>query len=216
MRSASSLVRPLTQATSEYLAARRSTSARVAWGTWASSGRSTIGARTPSTSSSTAARCGSSTKGRSRSFTGPGYGVALAGSRMLRKMTRRLDEVWIPLVDEPIGGIVARIQEDHPDIDRLVSSPQRLLAFRTFAYIRVGLLLGQLLVDDDLDPYDGSETWIDALLRDPRHRAEVEREVRAVAEELAADPAYDEDEIGPDENVRERFREFARRRLEAS
>jgi hypothetical protein len=130
-------------------------------------------------------------------------------------MTRRVEEVWIPLVDEPIGSIVARIQEEDVEIDRLVSTPQRLLAFRTFAYIRVGLLLGQLLVDDDLDPYDGSETWIDALLRNPKHRAEVEREVRAVAEEIAGDPAYgDEDELAPDENVRERFREFARRRLE--
>jgi len=131
-------------------------------------------------------------------------------------MTRALDEVWIPLVDEPIGSIVARIQHEHPEIDRLVSTPERLLAFRTFAYIRVGLLLGQLLIDNDLDPYDGSETWVDALLRDSRHRAEVEREVRAVAEELAADHAYDEDEAGAEENVRERFREFARRRLEAS
>jgi hypothetical protein len=135
---------------------------------------------------------------------------------MLRRMTRPLDEVWIPLVDEPIGSVVARVQAEHPEIDRLVSTPQRLLAFRTFAYIRVGLLLGQLLVDNDLDPYDGSETWIETLLRDPRHRAEVDREVQAVAEEIAADPVYgDQDEIGPDEHVRERFREFARRRLEA-
>jgi hypothetical protein len=131
-------------------------------------------------------------------------------------MARPLDEVWIPLVDEPIGSVVARIQEEHPEIDRLVATPERLLAFRTFAYIRVGLLLGQLLLDNDLDPYDGSETWVDALLRDPKHRAEVEREVKAVAEEIAADPAYREgSEIGPDEHVRERFREFARRRLEA-
>ncbi len=131
-------------------------------------------------------------------------------------MARSLDEVWIPLVDEPIGSIVARIQDEHPEIDRLVSTPERLLAFRTFAYIRVGLLLGQLLLDHDLDPYDGSETWIDSILRDPAHRAEVEREVQAVAEEVAADPAYgDEDEFGPDERFRERFREFARRRLEA-
>jgi hypothetical protein len=120
-----------------------------------------------------------------------------------------LDQVWIPLVDEPIGSIVARIQEDDPEIDRLVSTPERLLAFRTFAYIRVGLVLGQLLLDSDLAPYDGSDTWIDALLR--------EREVRAVAEEIAADPAYGagDEELGPDEQVRERFREFARRRLEA-
>jgi hypothetical protein len=134
---------------------------------------------------------------------------------MLTPMTR-LDDVWIPLVDEPIGSIVARIQEENSDIDRLVAGPERLLAFRTFAYIRVGLVLGQLLLDSDLDPYDGSDTWIDALLRDPDHRAEVEREVRAVAEEIAADPSYAEDEpLGTDEHVRERFREFARRRLEA-
>jgi hypothetical protein len=131
-------------------------------------------------------------------------------------VTRALAEVWIPLVDEPIGGIVARIQEEHPEIDRMVSTPERLLAFRTFAYIRVGLLLGQLLLDEDLAPYDGSETWIETLLRDPAHRVEVEREVQAVAEEIAADPAYAaEGEVGPDEQVRERFREFARRRLEA-
>jgi hypothetical protein len=135
---------------------------------------------------------------------------------MLHRMPRPLDEVWIPLVDEPIGSVVARIQEEHPEIDALVSTPQRLLAFRTFAYIRVGLVLGQLLLDNDLEPYDGSETWIDALLREPKHREEVEREVRSVAEEVAADPAYDgEEQVGPDEQVRERFREFARRRLEA-
>jgi hypothetical protein len=133
---------------------------------------------------------------------------------MLASMTR-LDEVWIPLVDEPIGSIVARIQEENPDIDRLVSGPERLLAFRTFAYIRVGLVLGQLLLDEDVEPYNGSDTWIEALLRNPAHRAEVEREVRAVAEEIAADPNYPGDEpVGSDEQVRERFREFARRRLD--
>jgi hypothetical protein len=128
----------------------------------------------------------------------------------------RSDDVWIPLVDEPIGSIVARIQEDDPDLDRLVSSPHRLLAFRTFAYIRVGLLLGELLVDHDVDPYDATETWVGRLLADPETSAAVAREVRAVAEEIAADPAYaDADEpLGPDEETRRRFREFARQRLD--
>lgn len=122
----------------------------------------------------------------------------------------------MPLVDEPIGSIVARVQEQNADVDALVSSPTRLLAFRTFAYIRVGLVLGQLLLDNDIEPYDGSETWVDALLRDPAHLAEVEREVRAVAEEIAADPAYaDEGPSGPDVNARARFREFAKRRLDS-
>jgi hypothetical protein len=125
-----------------------------------------------------------------------------------------LEEIWIPLVDEPIGSIVAEIQRENGEIDALVSTPHRLLAFRTFAYIRVGLLLGQLLFDNDVPPYDGSETWVDALLRDPSHHEALTREVRAVAEEIAADPKYADDErLGPDDDARSRFREFARRRL---
>jgi hypothetical protein len=128
----------------------------------------------------------------------------------------RADDLWIPLVDEPIGSLVARIQEEDPELDALVSSPHRLLAFRTFAYIRVGLLLGELLVDNDLDPYDGSENWVETLLADPAHREAVAREVRAVADEVAADPSYrDEGPLGPDEEARRRFREFAKKRLEA-
>jgi hypothetical protein len=124
------------------------------------------------------------------------------------------DELWIPLVDEPIGSIVSHLQEEHPEIDRLVGSPHRILAFRTFAYIRVGILLGQLLVESDVPAYDGTETWIDALLRDPAHRDAVVRELVAVAEEVAADPRYADDEpIGPDADARERFRAFARKQL---
>jgi hypothetical protein len=125
------------------------------------------------------------------------------------------EEVWIPLVDEPIGTIVAQLQEEDPELDELVSTPERLLAFRTFAYIRVGLLLGELLVDADLEPYDGTETWVDRLLEDPEHREAVAREVRAVAEEIAADTAYGADEqLGPDDETRRRFREFAKERLD--
>ncbi len=127
------------------------------------------------------------------------------------------DDVWIPLVDEPIGAIVERIQRDNPGLAALVESPRRVLAFRTFAYIRVGLVLGQLLFDEDLPPYDGSETWVDLLLKNPKHAAALEREVRDVAEEIAADPRYADDEaLGPDEQTRARFREFARKQLDGS
>jgi hypothetical protein len=127
------------------------------------------------------------------------------------------DDVWIPLVDEPIGAIVSRIERDNESIGALVSSPRRVLAFRTFAYIRVGLVLGQLLFENDIPPYDGSETWVDALLKDPKHRGALEREVKAVAEEIAADPKYADDEpLGPDEETRARFREFARKQLGGS
>ena len=125
------------------------------------------------------------------------------------------EEIWLPLVDEPIGSIVAQLQADDPEIAHLVGSPRRILAFRTFAYIRVGMKLGELLVESDLPPYDGTETWIELLLKDPAHKAAVAREVRAVAEEIAADPKYAGDEhLGPDDGARERFRDFARKQLE--
>jgi hypothetical protein len=125
-----------------------------------------------------------------------------------------LEELWIPLVDEPIGAIVEEIQEENPDIAALAASPERILAFRTFAYIKVGIVLGQLLFDNDIPPYDGTGTWVEALLRDPAHREALTREVRAVAEEVAADPPYGATEpLGPDEEARERFRSFARERL---
>lgn len=130
------------------------------------------------------------------------YSVVMAGP----------EEVWLPLVDEPVGDIVAQIQAEDPEIERLIGSPHRILAFRTFAYIRVGLLLGELLFEQA--PQEPDENWVEALLRDPKHHEALHREVRAVAEEIAADPKYADDEpLGPDDGVRERFREFARRQL---
>ncbi len=124
------------------------------------------------------------------------------------------EDVWIPLVDEPIGSIVSQLQSENPDVDALVSSPGRILAFRTFAYIRVGVLLGRLLVDNDVPAYDGTETWVESLLREERHREAVVAELRALAAEIAADPRYaDGEQIGPDDDTRARFREFAKKQL---
>jgi hypothetical protein len=124
------------------------------------------------------------------------------------------EELWIPLVDEPIGSFVAQIQEEHPEIGELVDSPRTLLAFRTLAYIRVGILLGRLLVEKDLQPAKGAN-WAEELLRRPEHREQVVQEVRAVAEEIAADPAYAGESVGPSDDERNRFSEFAKRRLAA-
>jgi hypothetical protein len=120
------------------------------------------------------------------------------------------EDLWLPLVDEPIGELIARMQADDPEIAGLVASPRRQLAFRTFAYVRAGILLGVLLVEHDVTN-EGSRTWIDELLADPAHRAAVEEEIRTVAREVAADPKLADDEpLGPDEAARERFRAFAR------
>ncbi len=128
-----------------------------------------------------------------------------------------LDEIWSPLVDEPIGRIVDRVVREDPALASRVETPHRILAFRTFAYIRTGLLLGQLLFDHDLPDWDGSESWVDALLRDPAHRAAIEREVRTVAEEIATDPQYaDDGPVAPDDAARNRFRAFAREHLRGS
>jgi len=128
-----------------------------------------------------------------------------------------LEDLWIPLVDEPLGSIIEEIQREDPEIGKLVESPNRILAFRTFAYIRCGVLLGQLLFDHDVPAYDGSSSWIEALLRDPAHHDALAREVRAVAEEIAADPKYaDDGPLGPDDAARERFRAFAREHLGSS
>lgn len=125
-----------------------------------------------------------------------------------------LEDLWIPLVDEPIGSIVQQIVDENPEIASLVESPRRILAFRTFAYIRCGVRLGQLLFDHDVPDYDGSESWVEALLRNPQHHEALTAEVRAVAEEIAADPKYADDErLGPDEAARERFRAFAKQQL---
>jgi len=128
-----------------------------------------------------------------------------------------LDEIWFPLVDEPIGRIVDRVVREDPALAARVETPHRILAFRTFAYIRTGLLLGQLLFDHDLPDWDGSESWVDALLRDPAHRAAIEREVRTVAEEIASDPRYaDDGPLAPDDGACDRFRAFAREHLGSS
>ena len=120
------------------------------------------------------------------------------------------DDLWLRLVDEPIGAIVAEIEAEDPELRALGSSPERLLAFRTFANIRVGIVLGRLLMEDEVEAYDGSETWVESLLKNPEHRAQIVQEVRAVAAELAE---TEDESLAPDDATRTRFREFARREL---
>ena len=89
-------------------------------------------------------------------------------------------------------------------------------AARGLARRRLGLPAGVLLVGTvgRVDYQKAPENWIDALLRDPKHHEALHREVRAVAEEIASDPRYADDEsLGPDDAARDRFRAFARKQL---
>lgn len=120
------------------------------------------------------------------------------------------EQAWVPLVDGPIGEIVDRVQEEHPEIADWVDTPSRLLAFRTFAFIRLGILLGRLLVERDVE----GEDWVQQLIEDPDCYDEIVREVLAVAEDTANEPGYaSEAAVGPSNEERERFVEFAKRRL---
>src|SRR5690242_3715771 len=109
-------------ATSPYEVESRSSSRCVSGGTRASSGRSTIGARTPSTSRKSAARAGSAASAASRSTQ-----RSVADSAEIGNTSGVMaEDVWIPLVDEPIGSIVEQLQSENPEIDALVSSPGRI------------------------------------------------------------------------------------------
>ena len=121
------------------------------------------------------------------------------------------EEIWLPHRRRADRQYRRADQADDPEIERLVGSPRQILAFRTFAYIRVGVKLGELLVDNDVRrpttaPTTGSSCSY-ALRRTARRSR---REVRAVADEIAADPRCSEDEqLGPDQAARDRF-PFAR------
>jgi hypothetical protein len=121
------------------------------------------------------------------------------------------EDIWLSLVDEPIAAIVTELEAENPELGKLLDSPEKLLAFRTFASIRVGIVLGRLLMESEVEPYDGSGTWVEGLLRSPEHRESIAAEVRAVAEELAK---LEGESAEPDDDTRERFRAFAKRELE--
>ena len=116
------------------------------------------------------------------------------------------EDLWIPLVDEPVGAIVGRVETEQPEIRALVDSPEKLLAFRTFAYIHVGLVLGEQLVDSD----ESGDDWVDRIAERPEVWERIVAEVRRVATQVAEEVP---DQSAADEEARERFREFAKRAL---
>ena len=131
-------------------------------------------------------------------------------------MTRRTTTLWIPLVDEPIGSIVAQLQAEHPEIDA-ARRARRTGSSRSgrSPTSASGSLLGQLLVENDVPDYDGTETWIEALLRDPAHQrgASCASCARSPRRSPPTRATRTRSRSGPDDDARDRFREFARKQL---
>ena len=112
-------------------------------------------------------------------------------------------------MDEPIGDLVTSVQAESEEIAALVASPKRQLAFRTFAYIRIGLVLGELLVDLKSEPANRT-AWITEVLAEAKNRERVIGEIHAVAREVAADPKLALEETPPDPEARDRLRRLIR------
>jgi hypothetical protein len=89
------------------------------------------------------------------------------------------------LVDGPIAVLVDHVLAEHPDVAALVATPGRRLVFRTFAAIRVGVVLGEALMAAGVERDDA---WVDEVAARPGVRSRIETELRAVAERVAADP----------------------------
>ena len=124
------------------------------------------------------------------------------------------EDLWIPLVDEPIGSIVEQLQADIPR--STVSSRARTASSRsapspTSASASCSASCSsRTTCRSTTAPRRGSRR----CCASPSITRRVVAELRAVAEEVAADPRYaDEEPIGPDDAARERFREFAKKQL---
>src|SRR5207244_1464171 len=129
-----------------------------------------------------------------------------SGPRCWRSCRRFSSAVGAKRATATFAGGPRSFWDSRPQSPRKAAwrSRNRVRALRTFAYIRVGILLGELLFEQERDHSDADETWVEALLRDPKTREALHREVRAVAEEIAADPRYaDEEPLGPDDAARE-------------
>ncbi len=106
------------------------------------------------------------------------------------------------LVDGPIAVLVDDVLAEHPDVAALVATPGQRLVFRTFAAIRVGLVLGEALMEAGVEDDDA---WVDEVAARPDIRQRLATELRAVAERAAADPRLAERAVR-ETDPRARFR----------
>lgn len=108
--------------------------------------------------------------------------------------------------EEALDEVIERIQDGDPVLSELRNSPRHQLAFRTFACLRAGILLGQWLSERDVDGDD----WVAQLLEEPELYERLCAEVESVGYQIACDPSLvHERPHQPDPAMRRRFLRMA-------
>lgn len=106
------------------------------------------------------------------------------------------------ICDDALDEVIEQIQEGDPVLAELRHSPRHQLAFRTFACLKAGILLGQQLVERDVEGDD----WVAQLLEDPDLYDRLRAEVESVGYQIACDPSLvHERPRQPDPAMRRRF-----------
>jgi hypothetical protein len=106
------------------------------------------------------------------------------------------------LLDDSLNEVINEIQYSDPVLAELAEEPLHQLAFRTFAWLRAGVLLGEQLMESEV-PEEG---WMGKLLEDPDVRARLEAEIEDVGYQIAADPdLVHARPVLPDPEVKARF-----------
>jgi hypothetical protein len=114
-----------------------------------------------------------------------------------------------------INDLISSIQAGDLVLSELQLSPRHQLAFRTFAWLRAGIVLGQLLMERDLRPQEGR--WVEELLADSEVREVVVEAVQKLGYQIASDPELVHARaVRPDPEARLRFLEHAQAALQVS
>lgn len=107
---------------------------------------------------------------------------------------------------DDLDQVIDQIQEGDPVLTELRNSPRHQLAFRTFACLKAGILLGQQLVERDTQ----GEDWVAKLLAEPAIYDRLRAEVESVGYQIACDPSLvHERPRQPDPAMRRRFMRMA-------
>lgn len=112
------------------------------------------------------------------------------------------NDIIADVCEDVIDAVIEEIQDGDLVLIELRNSPRHQLAFRTFACLKAGILLGQQLVERDVEGDD----WVAQLLEEPAVYDRLRAEVESVGYQIACDPSLvHERPRQPDAAMRRRF-----------